>query len=634
LSTNPQKVEQVSAGVQQLIKNANFPNTILQPITHAYRNLSGVTDKYVELSPSWTFDNGLIPEDAPQTTYDHIRGEASLLYNIKLVWASLFTVEAINHRLQQGYTGELSLGVVVRRSIQAEISGLAYSLDPYTGNEGMIIIEAILGINTDSTDLAAADLYKVDSSDLRIVEKNIVAQEKMYIRKGRADGEADPLIEVAISPEWQRRQKLEDGFITVISRLVQAITESEKKQSVQVTWAIELGRVFVTNIQEFSSPEGFPQIAADNVVGDELISAAMIAPLPDQIESRKAQRVNINLLAGEVENMVAAGDTVIDDVVEAPADIHETQLEIAAEPEERPPAAAEFGLITGLLLDASDLSNETLSKAGRFDGTFVDGTALLAHHHLTPESVIGEREKLAKLVDEIALDISTVFKLNESVLYKFSDLDEQMARQIDPGLENLPTSDGCRRFVEDPRTMFVEILALKKAINIYGVRNISTILPGPRSEEEIIQARKILSGQNLHRANQNYLLAEIATPAFAYQFCRMDAGLVDGIYIDVQQFALSMLGVKNLQSQDIELVLPQIENLIAAAKSIDHQVHIKLHSSDDKAVVLFTQLGVSQLIFEDNLRSDLIEEIKQINEQKLSRRHKPGRPPKRLVQTR
>lgn len=60
-------------------------------------------------------------------------------------WASLDSPRAVAYRRAVGITGAPAMAVVVQRMVRADVSGVAFSVDPVPGDPGMLLIEFVSG---------------------------------------------------------------------------------------------------------------------------------------------------------------------------------------------------------------------------------------------------------------------------------------------------------------------------------------------------------------------------------------------------------------------------------------------------------------------------------------------------------
>ena len=63
-----------------------------------------------------------------QETYLNVRGADSVLKHIQMCWASFFTPRALFYRAQKGSLADVSIAVVVQRMVNAEKSGVLFTV--------------------------------------------------------------------------------------------------------------------------------------------------------------------------------------------------------------------------------------------------------------------------------------------------------------------------------------------------------------------------------------------------------------------------------------------------------------------------------------------------------------------------
>jgi pyruvate,water dikinase len=137
---------------------------------------------------------------------------------VKKCWHSAHNIRA--QRYARGKNTNLKMAVIVQKMIMPEVSGVAFSVNPVTGNKDSMVIESVLGSNELLVQGAITpDLYIV-GSDFTILDKKIVPQNKNY------------------------QQKLSDDQIVEIARLVADVKDFFNVE-VDVEWAIENGKLFI-----------------------------------------------------------------------------------------------------------------------------------------------------------------------------------------------------------------------------------------------------------------------------------------------------------------------------------------------------------------------------------------------------
>ena len=106
-----------------------------------------------------------------------------MIDSIKRIYASLFTDDVVAYAASKGVNlADVKLAVVVQKMVQAEVSGVAFTIDPITQDPTKLSIEAVFGLgDTIALGELTPDIYLINKKDLNILEKRISPQEWMKI---------------------------------------------------------------------------------------------------------------------------------------------------------------------------------------------------------------------------------------------------------------------------------------------------------------------------------------------------------------------------------------------------------------------------------------------------------------------
>jgi pyruvate,water dikinase len=143
---------EVSRSAQALILKGRIPDDVGKAIGAAYRELCKDTVENVSVAVR----SSATAEDLPQAsfagqqeTYLNISGVPALLEATKKCFASLFTARAIKYRIDHGFGHmDVGLSVGVQQMVRSDsgCSGVAFTLDPDTGFEDVVVINGIWGL--------------------------------------------------------------------------------------------------------------------------------------------------------------------------------------------------------------------------------------------------------------------------------------------------------------------------------------------------------------------------------------------------------------------------------------------------------------------------------------------------------
>lgn len=233
--------------VLKSVLKSEFDEAITEDILSAYARISGFTDAWVSVRSSVVFPD--IPEISFSgifTTELNVRGAKNLLESIKRVYSSLFSDDVVAYTSSKGINlADVRLAVVVQRMIQAEVSGVAFTIDPITQDTSQLSIEAVFGLgDTISLGELTPDTYVLNKKDLSILEKRISPQEWMKIRVLRRGSKKEGTQKVTISGNWSHRQKVEDRYLKEISKIA-LIVENKLRKSQNIEWVMSGGRIWV-----------------------------------------------------------------------------------------------------------------------------------------------------------------------------------------------------------------------------------------------------------------------------------------------------------------------------------------------------------------------------------------------------
>lgn len=106
-------------------------------------------------------------------TYYHVDG-SSLGERIRACWASLWTAQAVRYRITHGVPDRsVAMAVVVQEMIAADVSGVAFTVDPVTAEDDLVV-EATWGLGAALVDgRVSPDRYRVARSDRKVLQRHV-----------------------------------------------------------------------------------------------------------------------------------------------------------------------------------------------------------------------------------------------------------------------------------------------------------------------------------------------------------------------------------------------------------------------------------------------------------------------------
>src|SRR5262249_19357344 len=144
-----------------------------------------------------------------------IRGADDLLRHVKECWASLFSARVLFYRVKQGLIGgEQLIAVVVQNMVEAEKSGVMFTVDPASGNPEITVIESAWGLGEAVVGgRVRPDRFVVGKRTLEIVERTVNRKDVEIVRAL----EGGQTVERPVPTERRQTPSLTDEEIRVVA---------------------------------------------------------------------------------------------------------------------------------------------------------------------------------------------------------------------------------------------------------------------------------------------------------------------------------------------------------------------------------------------------------------------------------
>ena len=247
--TDPEKINEASLQIKQLILETEFPAEMKKEITEAYKSLSfsdTIRDEKVLQLISVGRDFALVavrssvPDDfsfeTKQASFLNVKGIGDLLISVKNCWASFFEPRSILELLKKDW--DLRLGLVVQRMINSEKSVVMRTVD---SSNDRILIKAAWGLGqTLSSAKVKPDVYSVLKSG-QIVDVKVSQKERMTIR----DYATDRTIEIPVPKDKMEEQVLSDGEISRLVKLGLQV-ENHYQSPQEIEFVLHLNKIYIT----------------------------------------------------------------------------------------------------------------------------------------------------------------------------------------------------------------------------------------------------------------------------------------------------------------------------------------------------------------------------------------------------
>ncbi len=235
---DPHKLRAVSQHIRAAIEAHPIPGDIEEAIRSAYASFSqrcGLDAVGVAVRSSAT------AEDQPdasfagqQDTYLWIEGADAVVDHVRRCWSSVFTDRAIAYRHAMGYPDSgISMSVGIQKMVDPRASGVAFTLNPTTGDRSQVAIDASWGLGEAVVSgEVTPDNFLVDKVLRTVIERKISDKHIEY----RHDGVG--VRPCPVDDERRTQPCLTDEEILVVAAMAR---RAEKHYGVpqDVEWALD-----------------------------------------------------------------------------------------------------------------------------------------------------------------------------------------------------------------------------------------------------------------------------------------------------------------------------------------------------------------------------------------------------------
>lgn len=247
-----QRLAQVAEAAQKRVLEVELPEDLRQGLVEAYHALSEGGASFVAVRSSATMEDSETASFAGMNrSFLDVHGDEDLLRRVREVWASLYGARAVYYRAERGMRADPAIAVVVQRMVEAEKSGVLFTVNPTSERVNEIAVDAAFGLGEVVVGgEVTPDHLVVDKVTHRILERAIGFKDFKLVR-----GELGENQRVSLSDEEAQRPVLSREELERLVRLAVQV-EDHYGAPQDIEWAIEGERVYLVQSRPITTLTG------------------------------------------------------------------------------------------------------------------------------------------------------------------------------------------------------------------------------------------------------------------------------------------------------------------------------------------------------------------------------------------
>lgn len=601
-----------SKKIKDMIMEGNMPTDIHEDIIKSYKELNEMAGRevYVAVRSSAT------AEDLPtasfagqQSTYLNIHGEDGVVNAVKMCWASLFEPRAIFYRTENNFEHmKVGLSAVVQMMVQSEKAGVAFTVDPLYQDPDIMSIEAAYGLGeVVVSGQVTPDTYRVDKTNMKTVDKNVVKQTWMLVKVKGENKKAE------IKDDAQGKQKLSDLEIKDLAKICKKIEEHYNYPQ-DIEYAFERDNLYIVQSRPITTlkeeeKEGGESMGEKKDVSEAKVILKGLGASPgigmgkvnlikDSSEIKKMEPGNVLVTDMTTPDFVPAmkkasaivtntggmtshaaivsrelgvpcivgtseATTVLEQGMEISVDgSHGIVYEGLVSAPEAAAKRAEEGVVshvraapvTGTKIYVNLADVDQAEKVAKLP---CDGVGLLRAEFMIadigkhPRKIVEEgkqQEYIDKLADGLRKFAAAFYP--RPVVYRATDFKTNEYRNLEGGDKYEPHEEnpmmgyrGAARYIREPEVFKMELAAIKKVREEYHLTNLWLMIPFIRRVGELRAIKDMMDKVELYRTRDFKLWIMVEVPSTVFLIDQFCKEGIDGISIGTNDLTQLILGI-------------------------------------------------------------------------------------------
>jgi pyruvate,water dikinase len=242
---NLTSINKISTIISELICSAPIPDNLEKEISKEFKKLKtnfvAIRSSAVKEDSSTASWAGVL-ESCLNTT------EEELFLNIKKCWSSFFNNRAIIYHEKKNFLNNFKIAVIVQKMIDADFSGVVFTVHPVNKNKNQIIIEVCFGLGEAFVSgFIIPDRYIIDKKNWEIIDVKVSEQKKQLVCSLKGGTNWKSVLKIK-----QQKQKLNNKQIIKLAKICANIEKHYKKPQ-DIEFVIKNNKFYVVQSRSITT---------------------------------------------------------------------------------------------------------------------------------------------------------------------------------------------------------------------------------------------------------------------------------------------------------------------------------------------------------------------------------------------
>jgi len=239
----PEAASEAARQISALVAETPLPEDLSGEIAAAYDELVSKSGIACAVRSSAVSEDGAEASFAGlYETYLNVAGVDEVIDRVRRCYASLWSERAVRYRARRAEgSADEAMAVVVMGLVQSEISGIAFTAHPVTGDLSQIVINASWGLGEAIVSgLVTPDSFVVEKGSFAVLERDIYEKELAIFPHPSGVG----TVETDLDPDRAGAPSLLDDQACEVARMA-ARVEAHYGSPQDIEWGMQNGQLYL-----------------------------------------------------------------------------------------------------------------------------------------------------------------------------------------------------------------------------------------------------------------------------------------------------------------------------------------------------------------------------------------------------